>query len=177
MKILTWRDVTSRFETWRHDANNMSLISGCRRARSMNFFCFTGLSSQGTQCNMSQHCNLDAWPCTSRGHLTLYGFVPISGSRQATAMNFFCFHGFSDQEIQCNISQRCSLDTWPCTWPWMRPFLSLTVDKLHRWTFLFPWFFGLGNSTQHKPSLQLLHVTLNGSMHNSHCSNILLYVS
>ena len=38
------------------------------------FFCFPGFSGRETQCNISQYCNLDVWPCMSRsGDLDVQG--------------------------------------------------------------------------------------------------------
>ena len=59
---LTWRH--DAMSSWRHQHKFLSLVVD--KLQRWTFFCFHGFSGQGSQCNISQPCNLDAWPCTSR---------------------------------------------------------------------------------------------------------------
>ena len=70
----------------------------------------------------------------------------------ARSMKFFCFPGFSSQETQCNIRQ---LNAWSCTsrsrdleWEY-GTFPISGCRHATLMNFLFPWFFGSGNSMQH----------------------------
>ena len=105
-----WRH--DAMSSWRHQHQFLSLVVD--KIQRLTFFVsmvFRVRKLNATQVNTVTLTR----DLVRQGYVTLNDTFPISGCRHATAVNFFCFHGFSGQGTQCNISQPCNLDTWPCT--------------------------------------------------------------